>query len=206
MRAYHTRIYFSDIERIDLLKAWLATSLAFAILFSNGASTGFEGFLFLVLVAGVTAGVGFLAHEMAHKLTAWRFGIHSEFRSHDTMLVVSIFIAFLGVIFAAPGAVYMASPATRRETGIISAAGPAMNMLLALCFLGAFLFATPASFIHAIAGYGLFINAMLGAFNLIPLGDFDGAKILWWNRTAYAGMIVVGAVLIVLSFILVSGA
>src|SRR4051812_42365151 len=132
----HAQVSFSDVERVDLLKAWLATSIAFGIFFLAGeqgwADITFTQFLMTIGLAAVTAGLGFIGHELMHKLTANHFGVHAEFRSHDGMLVLSILIAFLGVIFAAPGAVYMAGNVTRRESGIISASGPAANIALAL--------------------------------------------------------------------------
>ena len=33
--------------------------------------------------------------------------------------------------------------------------------------------------------FGLTINALLGAFNMIPVMPFDGAKIIAWNKAIY---------------------
>ena len=132
----YVKFQFSAIERVDLLKAWLATSIAFGIYFTIGekglTDITFPVFMASIMFAGITAGVGFLSHELCHKWAASRFGVHSEFRSNDTMLVISIVIAFLGVIFAAPGAVQIYHPITKKENGIISAAGPLANILLTL--------------------------------------------------------------------------
>lgn len=207
MRHYNHHLYFSSRERVDLLKAWLATSLAFGVFFLAGMglkNASITAFAFVVIIAAITAGAGFILHELAHKLTAHHFGVHSEFRSHDQMLVISIIIAFLGIIFAAPGAVYMTADVTRKESGIISAAGPIANIIIASVFLAGVLLTPSQSFLHAISIYGLLINAMLGAFNMIPFGDFDGVKILRWSKAAYASITIVAAILVVISFILPS--
>lgn len=200
------KVYFSNIERVDLVKAWLATSIAFGIFFlSDGgfSNISLAGFLFITAIAAITAGAGFLLHELAHKYTAHHFGVHSEFRSHDSMLLLSIIIAFLGVIFAAPGAVYMFNNVSKRENGIISAAGPLANIALSFGFLLVLSTSTQGTLIHSIGAYGLFINAFLAIFNMIPFADFDGAKIFSWNKTVYFSMVVVSAALVISTFILI---
>jgi Zn-dependent protease len=200
------KVYFSNIEKADLLKAWLATSIAFGIFFlSEGGyqDLSLPGFVFITIIAAITAGAGFLLHELAHKYTAHHFGVHSEFRSHDTMLILSIIIAFLGVIFAAPGAVYMFGNVSKRENGIISAAGPLANIVLSVAFLVLLVSSAQDTLLHSIGAYGLFINAFLAVFNMIPFADFDGAKIFRWNKTVYFTMVLVSAILVVSSFILI---
>lgn len=200
------KVFFSEIERVDLVKAWLATSIAFAIYFLSGS--GFKdlslpGFMFITAIAAITAGAGFLLHELSHKYTAHYFGVHSEFRSHDTMLLLSIIIAFLGVIFAAPGAVYMFSNVSKRENGIISAAGPLANIVLSFAFLALLLTTAKGDLSHSIGAYGLFINAFLAMFNMIPFADFDGAKIFKWNKVVYFSMVIVSTALVISTFILI---
>jgi Zn-dependent protease len=201
----HAAIRFSDIERADLLKAWLATSLAFGIFFIVGgefaeltAKNQFFGFLTIVGLAAVTAGLGFVGHELMHKFTANRFGVQAEFRSNDTMLVISILISFLGIILAAPGAVMIYGNVTRRENGIISAAGPAANIVLALIFLPFIFAANPI--VHAIGTTGLMVNALLGVFNMIPIWEFDGTKILRWSKPVYFTMLIIGGILLVMAY------
>ena len=202
MRQYNHHLYFSSRERVDLLKAWLATSLAFGVFFLTGMglkNASITAFAFVVIIAAITAGAGFILHELAHKLTANRFGVHSEFRSHDQMLVISIIIAFLGVIFAAPGAVYMTADVTRKESGIISAAGPIANIIIASAFLAGVLLTPNESLLHAVSIYGLLINAMLGAFNMIPFGVLDGQKVMAWNFRMWAVGIGFAVVLLLLN-------
>ena len=50
-------------------------------------------------------------------------------------------------------------------------------------------FTNPA--IAIIAKYGFLINTWLGLFNLIPVWNFDGKKILAWNKVVYFSMVVI---------------
>jgi Zn-dependent protease len=34
------------------------------------------------------------------------------------------------------------------------------------------------------------INSWLALFNLVPFGNFDGVKVLRWNRTLYIAMVI----------------
>ena len=112
----------SKEELRDLLKAWVALSLAFAILLSPAL---FQfSFLFSFLMAGVTVGLGFLLHEAAHKIVAQRYGCFAEFRSFDMMLVLALVMALFGFILAAPGAVMIRGSVSAAQHGKISAAGP----------------------------------------------------------------------------------
>ena len=165
-------IKFSKIEIRDLIKAWLAISIAFGIVLRIES-----GFLFSFLLAGVTVGVGFLLHELGHKFVAQRYGYWAEFRSFDKMLLLAIVMSFFGFVLAAPGAVIFKSSTYQKDkVGKIGVAGPVINIILALLFL----------FIPGLFGqYGFRINAWLALFNMIPFGMFDGAKILKWNKFVY---------------------
>jgi Zn-dependent protease len=203
-------IRFSDVEIVDLLKAWLATSLAFGIFFLVGSVSitqiNFTAFVLIVGIAAITAGLGFIVHELMHKFTAHHFGVQAEFRSNDGMLVVSIIIAFFGLIFAAPGAVQIYGNITRRENGLISLAGPAANIVLALLFLPLALYTTKNGMGDTLLGligmYGLMINGLLGAFNLIPFWGFDGEKVLQWHKGWYFTALFLGGILVVAGFVI----
>ena len=58
---------FSKVEVRDLMKAWIAISIAFGIVLRSGT------FLNSFLLAGITVGVGFLLHELAHKVVAQHY-------------------------------------------------------------------------------------------------------------------------------------
>lgn len=182
----------SEIEIKDLIKAWVAISIAFAILM---AGTIFSiKFYYSFIIASLTVGIGFLFHEMGHKLTAQHYGCFAEFRAFNSMLILAILMSFFGFVLAAPGAVMISGPIGRRRNGKISLAGPAVNFILAILFLG-FLLSNPAGIVKTIAFYGFLINTWLALFNMIPFGNFDGAKILKWNKLVYGIFVFMVAIL-----------
>ena len=126
---------FSAIEKRDLVKAWLAISIAFAIVFGGGFSLD-NAFFVLVVFSGITVGLGFLLHELAHKYVAIKYGCWAEFRAYNSMLWLAILCSFFGFVFAAPGAVMIHGHyISRKQNGLISAAGPITNYVLALLFI-----------------------------------------------------------------------
>ena len=184
---YHKQIRIgnistSEIEIKDLIKAWIAISIAFAILI--GGTIFSIKFYYSFIIASLTVGIGFLFHELGHKLVAQRYGCFAEFRAFNQMLILAILMSFFGFVLAAPGAVMISGPVGRRRNGKISLAGPAVNLVLAILFLG-FLLSNPAGIIKTIAFYGFLVNTWLALFNMIPFGNFDGAKILRWNKFVY---------------------
>ena len=167
----------SEIEIRDILKAWAAISIAFAIALSSGLSDFYAKFI----IASLTVGIGFLLHELGHKAVAQRYGCFAEFRSFDSMLLLAIAMSFFGFIFAAPGAVMISGRVNSKKNGIISAAGPVVNLILGLIFLILTFLPLPNLF-KPVAYYGFVINSWLALFNMIPLWLFDGYKIFRWNK------------------------
>ncbi len=187
-------LVFSRFERIDLFKAWLAISVAFAILYARGTTPGM-GWLVLFLLSAGTVGLAFIFHELAHKFTALHYGANAYFKSDDKMLFLAIAMSFFGFIFAAPGAVRITGSIGKNQFGKVAAAGPLMNIILALVFL-------PLSLMGiTIAHYVVGINAYLGLFNMIPFMGFDGKKILDWNKIVYVSMIVVSGALVAFMYL-----
>lgn len=191
------KVSTSRTEIIDISKAWIALSLAFAFIYSGASllkgnvNTIFSlDFMFIFLISLFTAGWGFLLHELAHKFVAQHYGCAAEFRAWDQLLYLAVALAVLvGFIFAAPGAVMISGMVTRRENGIISAAGPATNYVLAMIFLG-LLFLVPQW--SQVFATGFSINIWLGLFNLIPFGPLDGRKVFDWNKVVWGGMLLFG--------------
>ncbi|MFH1331868.1 MAG: peptidase M50 [archaeon] len=185
----------SKKEIIDLLKAWVAISIAFAILLRQG--TAMQQILYSFIISAFTVGTAFIFHEMAHKVLAQRYGLFAEFRSFDTMLILAIAMSFFGFVLAAPGAVMIRGHVTRERNGKLSAMGPLTNLALALIFFGIKL-TNPAGILSEIANYGVIINSWIAVFNLIPVWNFDGAKVWQWNKAAYLGMAVLGVAFLLL--------
>ncbi|MSR86523.1 hypothetical protein EXS74_03960 [Candidatus Woesearchaeota archaeon] len=177
---------FSKIEIRDLSKAWVAISIAFAIALAGGFfAIRFDiSFIQNIIFAAVTVGVGFLLHELGHKVVAQRYGCFAEFRADNTMLLLSIVTAFFGFIFAAPGAVMIAGRVSTERNGKISLAGPLVNIVLALIFM-TFGILINEGFFGGLFAFGFFINTWLAIFNLIPIWILDGKKVLAWNKWIY---------------------
>jgi Zn-dependent protease len=190
-------------EEADLFIAWLAISLAFAIIMI--APNGILGPPFHVTliealtyfgIALLTVGFGFIFHEMAHKFTAIRYGYWAEFRKDNSMLLVAVVLASLvGFVFAAPGATVIYTNTndgrslSREQNGKISAAGPAINLLLCIAFAVLFVIAGGLaametgnmSIIAELGLAGIRINAMIASFNMLPISILDGNKVFSWN-------------------------
>ena len=161
-------------EKRDLMIAWLVLGLAFANLLGGLSIDS-------IFTATVTAGLGFLLHELAHKVVAQNYGLNAEFIADYKMLALAFFGSFAGFIFAAPGAVYTRGQRTLQEQLWITSAGPITNILLAVMFL-----LVPGQ----IGSYGHSINSWLALFNLIPFGPIDGRKILDASRPVYIGIVI----------------
>ena len=187
------KIETSKREIIDILKAWIVISVAFAIIISNRSFT--DKFLFNLFLSAVTVGVGFLLHELSHKVVAQKYGAIAEFRSFDIMLVLALAMSFfLGAIFAAPGAVMIAGGNINiQRYGKISAVGPLMNIFLAVIFL-ILKYLDISANVNLIGEYGFFINSWLALFNMIPIWEFDGRKIFQWSKAVWFSIVAVAVV------------
>jgi Zn-dependent protease len=182
-------ITFSAREIRDLLVAWVALGVAFAVFLNRGlldaALAGVvspDEVLVALVLALSTAGLGFLLHELAHKVAAVRFGQVAAFRADYGMLFLTVVSALAGFLFAAPGAVVHRGRISERENGLIALAGPVTNLALAALFLA--LVAGPG-LVSLVGRQGLFINLLLAGFNMIPFGPLDGRKVLSWSLPVY---------------------
>lgn len=187
---------FSRRELWDLAVAWLALGIAFTLFLERGLAAGLlagpspafalavaESFLRSLL----TVGIGFLLHELAHKVVAVRFGQVAFFRADYRMLGLAILSGLAGFLFAAPGAVYHRGRLNRRQSGLIAVAGPVTNLGLAAAFAP---IAGLPGFVGGIGRLGVTINLLLAAFNMLPVGPLDGRTVLEWSRTAFVLVVV----------------
>ena len=149
-----------------------------------------------------TAGLGFVLHELAHKFVAQHYGCIAEFRAFDKMLYLAVGLAaVIGWIFAAPGAVMIAGRISKNKYGKVSLAGPMVNIVFALIFMG-FSFLFVGEFVGKIIAFGFLINAWLALFNMLPVWVLDGKKVLSWNKTVYFITLGICIALVVLGWIL----
>ncbi len=187
-------------ESVELLKAWAGTSLAFAVAITGPGNLLSGRFVTNLVIAMVVAGIGFLLHELAHRVVARSYGAEAHFVANDSWLLISLVLAFTGFFIAAPGAVWHRGYLTPRQGGLIALAGPATNLALSLLFLlaliGAVALGLPLpELLVSICYIGFKFNAWLGLFNMIPAGPFDGAKVLAWDWRVFAVTVAVGLLL-----------
>lgn len=176
------------MELTHLLIAALVLTLDFALLF--GGLRIYSLARESVLLASVAAAVltGFVAHELAHKVVAQRRGYWAEFRLSPFGLFISIVTAAVGFLFAAPGATLVGGMANPSDWGRTSLAGPLTNFTFSLVFLAGAVGAgqlAGGQTLRAALLFIAFINGWFAAFNLIPLGPLDGAKVLHWSKLVW---------------------
>jgi len=188
---------FSRTELLHLAMSVAALTLAFALVYYRRYTisgwTEAEEFLLFLGIAFAAVVTGFMLHELAHKAVAQRYGAWAEFRAYPFGLAIALMLSFVGVLFAAPGAVYIGGRIDRRQNGVISIAGPLTNLAIG----GAALAACLAT-VHILA-FALFtiatINFMLAAFNLLPIPPLDGSKVWKWNPAVYVAAFAVSVVI-----------
>lgn len=199
-------------ESFDIVIAWLAISIAFSLAISRGIGVTmgspiqqipWETYLWYLILSMITVGVGFILHELAHKFTAMRYGYEAEFRKDNLMLLVAVVLAALvGIVFAAPGATIISGAGvTREQNGKISAAGPFINLLLCIPFALILMISTTSqTLLYQIGMIGLEVNAMIAAFNMLPVSVLDGRKVLAWNPAIFIMLIVASFGILIATF------
>jgi Zn-dependent protease len=201
-------LYVERDETIQIIISVLAISFAFAIVFAGVdglMESPIEFFVFMAPLL-VTVGSGFILHEMAHKLVAIYYGAQARFRMWTQGIIFMLATSVIGILFAAPGAVYIYSKSIKRhENGLISLAGPVLNVILVFFFLALAFFAPINQYfsfllnpdLRALSGFGIIdgslnvwhfgasINLILALFNMIPAFPLDGSKVFAWNKLVW---------------------
>jgi Zn-dependent protease len=189
---------FTQREIKDLFFAWILLSIAFAVLFSPKVLS--SAFFTFFVISALTAGIGFLFHELMHKYVAQKYGLYAEFQAFYKMIFFAIGLAFFGFIFAAPGAVFIKGHITRERNGKISVAGPVTNIVLAIIFLIPLLILGKEGNVGLFFDLGFMINALLAVFNMIPVMPFDGAKVIAWSKPVFYITVFISLALFIGSF------
>ncbi len=182
----HLKFRFYKKEVLDIILAVGVLTFAMALLMGGSHLIAY------LPAAALAVLTGFFIHEMAHKYMAFKYGFPAAFQAWYMGLLIAFVSAFVGFIFAAPGAVMVYGYPAKRENGIISAAGPVMNLLMGFSLVIAVFFLPPT--IGAWLFYTAYFNFFLAFFNLIPIPPMDGTKIISWNIKIYAILMILSIV------------
>lgn len=194
------RLHLSVQELSELGIGWLI--LSFVILYIQGMfyeiisqGTIPDAILIYIFVLGLS----FFTHELMHKFVAIKYGARAYFRLSKEGLFITLISVIIGFPILAVGAVFWWGEATASPSirGRVSAIGPISNMILAGIFLiiqglGMLLFVDIMVLIGLI---GVYLNVLLGVFNLLPIGVLDGAKVLAWDPKIWLSL--VGSLLVI---------
>jgi len=145
----------------------------------------------------------FLLHEIAHKLSAQRYGLWAEFRLtlFGALITLLSMLPFPFFKIISPGAVMIAGAITAKEAGKTALAGPLTNIALSTMFSA--LAASSSNTVETIAVFGAWINSIIALFNLIPFGIMDGLKVFRWNKMSWALAFAGSLVLAIISYSLI---
>lgn len=167
------------------------------------------GDVLVALAFGAAAALtGFVFHELAHKIAAERRGYWAEFRMSTFGLLFSFLTAFIGFLFAAPGATMVQDMADPRDWGRTGLAGPSVNLVEGGAFFAVAVGLVESNVLAAAVPYLLllaFFNGWFATFNLIPVGPLDGRKVLHWSVPVWAGAFALSAALAGVMFALFFG-
>lgn len=170
-------------ELIEILISWMVISLCFSM-----SSLFYTPSFFIsnFIIYATTAGIGFLFHEIAHKVLAERLGYRAYYRIWPVGIIMALLISIISkgsFVFAALGAVYIVPVFIRNNPnesyGKIALSGPLVNLILAFVFL----------FVNKWIGLlyvGYEVNSWLAAFNLLPFYPLDGSKVFSWSKFIWA--------------------
>lgn len=133
----------------------------------------------LALGAVAIFAAAFLLHELGHRYVARVLGYWAEFRLSRMGVLITLLSYITPLKIVAPGAVYVSGLPSLGDYGRIALAGPVVNIAQVFIYLA---LRIPSSGIfHFLFGLGATINASLAVFNLIPLWEFDGSKVMRWS-------------------------
>ena len=202
---------FSKQEKIDLSISIAVLTLIFTFIFTRN-NFSVDMFLLFLPISLIAVGLGFILHELGHKFVAQKYGFFAEFRRSDRGLILAIITALIGYVFFAPGAVMITTPTgyiSEEQNGKISIAGPLVNIVLALIFLGIMISIQPLItssnvnlmvYLYFLSQVGFSVNSFLALFNLLPIPPLDGSKIFSWNIVIWIITIAVSGILTYISY------
>lgn len=205
-------ITFTREEIRDMIIAVIALSILYSFTITRSSGWSMDTLMLFIPISFVAVGLGFILHELGHKIVAQKFGFFSEFRRWDYGLILGFLTVPLGFMVFAPGAVYFGSygrMVTAEENGKISLAGPVVNIVLAILALLLTLSIRPyLSMENAGVMYIVLltlvltfnVNSFLALFNLLPIPPLDGSKVIQWNIPIYLLALAFSGILTYMSY------
>ena len=196
---------FTANEVRDLIISFFIISLSFTILYV-GVNMSLVSFFLPMVMVGV--GAGFILHELGHKFASMKHGYWAEYKLWPVGLIIALISSFVGFVFAAPGAVYTyGNYLDDSINGKISIAGPVVNIILALIFLAIATITYPMispfdstlQIVFLVCSLGFSVNSYLAVFNMIPIWNLDGSKVLRWNGVIWLITIAIAGIMTYLS-------
>ncbi len=158
----------------------------------------------------------FLFHEFGHRQVAMHFGLQTKFRLLTFGMVLTVFGLISGLMglltnskafpsLALPGAVVVLGlEKIDRKTGLCKAAGPLVNLVYgSILLIVSLLIPKTLSPLNYFFGLAAYLNYMLGAFNMIPIGILDGQNIWKWKKKVYLGLMGSLGVLLVITIVII---
>ncbi len=153
------------------------------------SSLSFTEMLIFLLIYAVAVLIALTFHEYAHgQVAAWLGDQTAREQGRLTLNPIAhldpvgaILLLIIGFGWAKPVPVNPFHLRGNRRRGmlLVAAAGPLMNMLLALIVMVAFhIIGYSQGLVYSFIGALVTININLAAFNLIPIPPLDGSKIL----------------------------
>jgi len=174
---------------------------------------GYGWALFMLAGFYMTA---FLFHELGHRQTALHFGLQTKFRLLTfgmLITVIGLVSGLMGLItgssllpsLALPGAVVVLGlDKIDKRTGLCKAAGPLVNLVYGtILLIVSFIVPRTIYPLNYFFGLAAYLNFMLGAFNMIPVGILDGQNIWKWSKKVYISLMACLVALLISTIILV---
>jgi Zn-dependent protease len=165
----------NKVEAFEVLIAGLICGLVISF-------PSFENYREIVLISVVSL----FLHTLSHKFVAKRINLIANFKlwvrgtisSVGLTLLLSIFaplkiLCFEGLEIAKYRFKVGKRKLTYEEVGIISLAGPTVNLLLAILL---WIFQTPLSPLI------VSVNCWLALFTILPIEPLDGSRIFYWKK------------------------